>query len=266
MFKLGQDSLTAIGSYGDLSRTAVALENTSLYTDGKYWRRDPAIHTARTHLESQIPILIVFNVEDLEDDSFRERIYERSHIVERAFLCSGTSDRAFGLSVVRSERRGHFEAKDLSRLCSITPIILSMLSKHIEVLERAAELVTSLSSLPAITQCISRASFDLTKRESQVCARIIYGMSSVGISLDLAIGEESVMTYRKRAYSRLHIATHRELLLWYLDQRTAQASMDCSIEKISRPATSLVQETRLVRVNRDRRTTWSPGLGNLLNA
>ena len=45
---------------------------------------------------------------------------------------------------------------------------------------------------------------------------MLYGLSTVGIALDLEIGEESVKTYRKRAYQRLRIGTERELLTWYL--------------------------------------------------
>jgi DNA-binding CsgD family transcriptional regulator len=56
----------------------------------------------------------------------------------------------------------------------------------------------------------------LPRREAEVCARILYGMSSVGIALDLSVSEETVKTYRKRAYQRLNIGSERELLTWYL--------------------------------------------------
>jgi hypothetical protein len=46
----------------------------------------------------------------------------------------------------------------------------------------------------------------------------LFGISSAGIALDLGIGEETVMPYRKRAYMRLSIATQRELLLWYVSE------------------------------------------------
>ena len=47
-------------------------------------------------------------------------------------------------------------------------------------------------------------------------------MTSPGIALDLNIGEESAMTYRKRAYHRLNIGSQRELLLWFLRQWSQQ--------------------------------------------
>ena len=51
----------------------------------------------------------------------------------------------------------------------------------------------------------------LTKRESEVCERILVGFTSTGISLDLDIAESSVNTYRRRAYGKLGIATQNEL-------------------------------------------------------
>ena len=58
----------------------------------------------------------------------------------------------------------------------------------------------------------------LTRREAEVCAGVLYGMTSMGIALELGISEESAMTYRKRSYNRLKIGSQRELLLWYLDR------------------------------------------------
>jgi DNA-binding CsgD family transcriptional regulator len=69
--------------------------------------------------------------------------------------------------------------------------------------------------LPEIESCIVATS-PLPRREAEVCARILYGLSSVGIALDLSVSEETVKTYRKRAYQRLVIGSERELLTWYL--------------------------------------------------
>lgn len=82
---------------------------------------------------------------------------------------------------------------------------------------KVPDLSQALRSLDQIENCLANALVPLTRRESAVCARILYGMSSAGIALELNLGEETVMTYRKRAYFRLGFATQRELLLWYLD-------------------------------------------------
>jgi DNA-binding CsgD family transcriptional regulator len=51
----------------------------------------------------------------------------------------------------------------------------------------------------------------LTEREADVCARIVLGMSTTGIALDLRISKNTVATLRKRAYDRLGISSQNEL-------------------------------------------------------
>ncbi len=92
---------------------------------------------------------------------------------------------------------------------------MSVVAKHVDLTTRRPNLTPALCSLPEIEGCIL-VSTNLSKREGEVCARILYGLSSCGIALDLGIGKESVMTYRKRAYQRLGIGSQRELLMWYL--------------------------------------------------
>ena len=58
----------------------------------------------------------------------------------------------------------------------------------------------------------------LPRREVEVCALILFGVSTMGIASRLNIGEETVKTYRKRAYQRLGKATQRELLNWYIER------------------------------------------------
>lgn len=94
-------------------------------------------------------------------------------------------------------------------------LLLAAASKHAALTLEKPDLAPALTSLEEIEACLTCAA-DLSRRESEVCARILYGLSSYGIALDLGIGKESVMTYRKRAYNRLGIASQRELLIWYL--------------------------------------------------
>ena len=90
-----------------------------------------------------------------------------------------------------------------------------MLAKHADVCQSRPNVAQALTTLPEIENCIVATSH-LPRREAEVCARILYGLSSVGIALDLTVSEETVKTYRKRAYQRLSIGSERELLTWYL--------------------------------------------------
>ena len=52
----------------------------------------------------------------------------------------------------------------------------------------------------------------LTPRELDICLGIMQGKSSEAIALALGISVNTVLTYRKRAYARLGITSHIELM------------------------------------------------------
>jgi DNA-binding NarL/FixJ family response regulator len=74
-----------------------------------------------------------------------------------------------------------------------------------------------ISSVERIQRLFNRYRPSLSSREAEVCARIVFGLSVIGIASDLNIEESTVVSYRRRAYDRLGIATYRELLGLYLE-------------------------------------------------
>ncbi|MBG9388065.1 LuxR C-terminal-related transcriptional regulator [Caenimonas aquaedulcis] len=73
----------------------------------------------------------------------------------------------------------------------------------------------ALTSLPEIEACLA-ATRQFTGREAEVMARVLFGISTVGIAIDLGLSEQTVKSYRKRAYQRLSFGSERDLLNWYL--------------------------------------------------
>ena len=156
-------------------------------------------------------------VNEISDYDVREVVYGRMNICDRLLLCERSSDGIVGLSLLRSGNLGAFSGSDIDRLCQVATTMLAMARKHVGRSLPMPDLSLALTSLSEIEACLADASIAFSPREAQVCARIIYGVSSTGIALELGIGEETVMTYRKRAYQRLGIATQRELIVWYID-------------------------------------------------
>jgi len=107
-----------------------------------------------------------------------------------------------------------FTERQLIWLREIADTSIAALAKHAEFIHRPPRETVNLASLRDIETTIGTTVFP--RREAEVCARILYGLSTTGIALDIGVGEESVVTYRKRTFRRLGIATRRELLLWYL--------------------------------------------------
>lgn len=199
---------------GSLGGTDIACIQTKIYIGSNFWREDGAFAKARCDGRDGKPSLVRMDVKALPRSDFREHCYDRRRMRDRLLL----SDSKDVVSILRSEKRGTFTSEDCNRLHVAGPFILSLLKKHQEMRWRQANAGQALSSLDVIEDCITKAPEKFSRREVEVCARIIYGMTSMGIALDLGISEQTATTYRRRAYQRLSIACQRELLAWYLSR------------------------------------------------
>ncbi|WP_454883078.1 response regulator transcription factor [Sphingomonas oryzagri] len=141
-----------------------------------------------------------------------------SEAVPQGILIFGNRrDAQYCVRVLRLIDRERLSEMDLSALQDIAHVIVSLVARHNWLTEAKPTSFTALTSLDGIQDRI-QATKCLSRRESEVCARILYGYSSCEIAADLSIGKESVMTYRKRAYQHLGLSSQRELLMWYLEQ------------------------------------------------
>lgn len=197
-----------------------ALDRCRRYVEAGYWRRDPAIAKAQSLPVIKVPVFFRVNASLIADAAYRDEMYIHEGITERVVICADRPNGRFGLSVVRTRAGGRgFCDGELAALGEIADVILSVAAKHVVFGSgEPSRLLTSFSSVAEIEAGLGGGSWDLTMRERQVCARILYGLSIHGISLDLGVGEETIATYRKRAYRRLNIGSRHELLRLYISK------------------------------------------------
>jgi DNA-binding CsgD family transcriptional regulator len=134
---------------------------------------------------------------------------------QRIMISIRKANTVYGIQLLRAGHRERLDEHAVERLRAVSDLLLSIAGKHVGLAMQKSNLTPALRLLPDIQNCILERTV-LSRREGEVCARILYGLTSCGIALDLGIGKESVMTYRKRAYQRLGIGSQRELLMWYL--------------------------------------------------
>lgn len=142
--------------------------------------------------------------------------YDEAQIGDRIVLSQKIGNDIIGISLLKTAKNGQFGESELWRLENIVDPLLALSRKHIAILGSGPNIAGALTSLSAIEECIRLGPIAFPRREAQVCARIIYGITTAGISSELGVAEETVSTYRKRLYERLGIATQRELMVWYL--------------------------------------------------
>jgi DNA-binding CsgD family transcriptional regulator len=216
VFKWDPKQLVVVFSVS-LDGTDTAYRQASVYMSNQYWRRDPSVVEVQHRLGEAVESgLYRLDVSCLNDVALRDAIYGRTQIKEKVLIFGGSPTSAILVSILHSKTSGPFTEEGLDRLQSVIPLLLTLLNKHTALTEQRAKPAMALTSFKDIEACIAGAPERFPRREAEVCSRILYGISSVGIALDLNISEETVMTYRKRAYHRLGIGSQRELLLWYM--------------------------------------------------
>jgi DNA-binding CsgD family transcriptional regulator len=196
--------------------TDTAYRQSKAYLSGSYWRHDTSMTDAMASVGAQQTTIYHSETRSISNHELRDRIYTNAHVRERILLCGGTEDQFIGISILRDDHACPLSNNDLAGLQALSDTLVAIVSKHVSLVEHSSNFSLALTSLGEIEATINASSVKLPKREAEVCARILYGISSAGIALDLDIGEETVATYRKRTYQRLGIATQRELLIWYI--------------------------------------------------
>lgn len=212
VFRVGPEAPSEVAT-GSHDGSQTAHSRVAQYLQREYWSKDPAMVYAQTQLSGQVPMLMRVDVSHLEDPVVRETIWPR--IRDRVVIAGRSRYCTYSMSVLR-EGRGGFTPVEIERVGASADLLISVLAKHADLIGRGpGSMAGVISSLPAIEARIDDES-PLTRREGQVCARILYGLTTTGIALDLGISNETVKTFRKLAYRRLGIGSERELLQWYL--------------------------------------------------
>jgi DNA-binding CsgD family transcriptional regulator len=219
VFELGGDAINVIALSSCDPRHPMTLM-VEHFVREEVWRKDPVFSRARTALASTSR-LIRLDVNDKNDRAYlelRTRIYP--HAGDAIVVCGRRDNADFCLSVVRDLPNQPFGPEATEQLSAVADTLISAIAKHVSVLAHRPNVKFALTDLSEIEKCMIARS-DLRGREVEVCARIVIGLTAAGISLDLGVGEETVKTYRKRAYGRLNIGCERELLHWYVSQWSA---------------------------------------------
>ncbi|MEO5672389.1 MAG: helix-turn-helix transcriptional regulator [Ramlibacter sp.] len=212
VFKLYENSLEIIGAAS--LRHAPGVHQGLRYVDEGYWRFDPTIARAFEASRTGVTLAIHIPPSEMPDARLRKMIYDEQGICDRVFVAGERAGTCYGVSLVSSVAHGGFEARELEWIGESADILISALARDAEL--KGGISPAEFPPMTEIEQRLERHAPSLTRREVQVCARVIRGVFTPGIATDLGIGEESVNTYRKRAYARLGIGTRFELFNLFL--------------------------------------------------
>jgi DNA-binding CsgD family transcriptional regulator len=137
---------------------------------------------------------------------FRRRVFDDAGIVERVSIIQRGADAWRVMNVARHASGGVFTDGEIEALVGVACLALPMLPFGRDKQHGRGQL-----SVAQLEDRFASRFTELTLRERQVIARATVGMSVEATALDLAIARTSVLTYRRRAYQRLHVSSHYQL-------------------------------------------------------
>lgn len=185
----------------------IAPASQSLYLS-RFYLSDPN-QEHQEQLQQGRVLIQTLSLDEIDDHSYQALWLRQFKLRHRISLLFHADKGLYCLNLYRGQDR--FSAEQIQHLESQSQQLATLAIKHSRLAGSLSKFQTREQQLQELGHRISRHSSKLTEREQQVCGRILLGLSSEGIALDLEVKTASVHTYRKRAYQKLGISSQNEL-------------------------------------------------------
>ncbi len=238
--ELDADECTAFAFNGELRPAALILEGrcaamrqsvsqlAGAYVAGAFMR-DPNVPKNPV---PERPLVHAVSATDFKDPEYRWQFYDEPRLAHELVVIGHARETLYYLSFYRNDRRAVFNRSELDVARRLARVAVRMIDKHRDVGLRQLPSAEPLPAKRAPPMCevpsSSRAELlghlrevllaetcGLSPREAEVCAGIVLGYTTLGISLNFGISLNTVATHRKRAYRKLGICSQNELFSRY---------------------------------------------------
>lgn len=173
---------------------------------GGYYRYDPLQAMFLPTAEQTVQIQSLAVCADAQTEYAQRLFIEPGISGKLCFVVRRPRD-VICLSLYRDRSRGVFTEADLETMNRLKQMLAPILERHLSLLPDDTRL-----SLPKLAEiCRELGPKELSRREADVCARVLTGYSNEAIALDLDLSIHSVATYRRRAYAKLGLTSQNEL-------------------------------------------------------
>jgi DNA-binding CsgD family transcriptional regulator len=180
------------------------------YLSGLY-RRDPNLQLAAQPGAS----VHLLTCNTIDDEAYRTACFVGAGLLQRLTVAASDDGQLLALNLYRLVSSGPFSRRELTRIDALAPLLAALAVKHVSTVGMQLRSRARTDRIEAFSARLHAMSGALTPREREVLARVMLGMTSQGIALDLGVGLHTVQTYRKRAYARLGVTGQAELFaLW----------------------------------------------------
>jgi DNA-binding CsgD family transcriptional regulator len=194
VFEQAPPHLHAHGSFGVPDHT---LDSWRVYRKSLY-RHDQTFAAARDVVTQKNNALMHWDAREIPS-RHRAQIYSRHSLRERVSIVANSDHEGLlAINLYRHDQQDAMTVEALEAVGQMAQPLLACVQRHL--------------SLPLADLAPTRAPLEgLTRREKEVCERLLKGWTHEGIAADLSLTAATVKTYRDRAFDRLGIRYRHEL-------------------------------------------------------
>jgi DNA-binding CsgD family transcriptional regulator len=174
---------------------------------GHFHSRDPLSPLLAPASHREV-LLRCVDAERIADEEFRDELYRRADIAGKLVLIVRRPSDTISLSFFRGRDHGPFGEAERAFVGTWSRMLAATVERHFTL--TASPDARDVDELLVLCQALP-AEPPLSPRELGVCARGLRGMTADGIAADLGVSTHSVITYRRRAYIKLGIASQSQL-------------------------------------------------------
>jgi len=189
------------------TRAKTAILAGRIYERAMFYRFDPSSERVRTGDGKDHVVLLTLSDSEIRDPSYRSSIYGRFGIVERVSLIRRVQGRWLLLNVYRDRGSGRFESSALTTLADLAALLMACAGKHIAMTSKRAAARGRVDPVASFESMLLSLNSGLTRRELQVCAHALAGVTVAGIAATLGVKDSTVATLRRRAYAKLGVVS-----------------------------------------------------------
>jgi DNA-binding CsgD family transcriptional regulator len=180
-----------------------------------YWSADPLNDTAAMGDRLDRGVVAHRSARETSDCTYRQQCFEPAdwirhgrRLIERVSVMQRHQGRLVKVNFHRGHSAGPYSDTHIRSLKACAGLILALARRHAADVKAAAAGDPREQYMERLVQLCPA----MPRRELEVAAGIVHGMMSEAIALDLGISHNTVLTYRKRCYTRLGISSQNELM------------------------------------------------------
>ena len=187
-------------------KTAVARGIASKYIRN-YWRLDPVNRIIESEPRIAQGATIRLRSDEIENAPYHQDCYRSVSLIDRISIVTSQADEIVRLNFYRNEVEGRFMDADLRIASKLANFLMQTLRRH----DHLRPALNDHDRFEQYSARLTSIAPQLSRREIQVCAEIVRGLSSVAIANSLGLSINTILTHRRRAYAKLNISSQNEL-------------------------------------------------------